>query len=303
MDYIARLKGENCLRYTAHNDTELQNIVLRLRDELLELRQKEEGKYRRLIGLVAAILLGLVLLGSGGWWVYRHLHTGIEQAGVVNTEKIRAHLLQTVEETHRRELAKADAVKDWRERQRLREGTEKAHAVRLSRVEDLAASFAEIEGRGTATSVFKEMTRILDEQGVDEAIAYVGSQRSGILKKVQARAAAAREKNRSDLQPLLKTAGLYQAQGQADKDRSLYDDVLALEPDWPEALHAAVYFHIDQGDRAQFLTSLTQARVSMKRRSAWPSDLLPLTQEIPSGRGTCPFATSFWETWPLPRAS
>ena len=59
----------------------------------------------------------------------------------------------TIEATHRRELAEADKAKDWKERQRLREAAEKAHAARLSRVEELAASFAEIEGRGTATSV------------------------------------------------------------------------------------------------------------------------------------------------------
>jgi hypothetical protein len=66
-DYLVRLKRENHLRYTANNDTELQNIVLRLRDELGELRRGEERKYRRLIGFVAAILLGLVLLGGGMW--------------------------------------------------------------------------------------------------------------------------------------------------------------------------------------------------------------------------------------------
>ena len=38
--YIARLIRENHLRHTANNDTELQNIVLRLRDELGELRRQ-----------------------------------------------------------------------------------------------------------------------------------------------------------------------------------------------------------------------------------------------------------------------
>jgi len=41
-DYIGRLTRENHLRYTANNDTELQNIVLRLRDELGELRRGAE---------------------------------------------------------------------------------------------------------------------------------------------------------------------------------------------------------------------------------------------------------------------
>ena len=37
-NYIAQLKRENHLRHTANNVTELQNIALRLRDELGELR-------------------------------------------------------------------------------------------------------------------------------------------------------------------------------------------------------------------------------------------------------------------------
>jgi tetratricopeptide (TPR) repeat protein len=127
---------------------------------------------RRLTAAIIAILLGIAVLGGGGWWVYNKLSTGVQQSAVVTTEKIRAHLLQTAEETHRRELAETEAIKDWKERQRQREAADNAHAARLSRIEELAASFAQIEGRGTATSVFQEMTRILAEQGVDEAIAY-----------------------------------------------------------------------------------------------------------------------------------
>ncbi len=114
-NYIARLRRDNHLRHTAHNDTELQNIVLRLRDELGELREREQRSQRRLTGAIIAILLALVLLSGGGWWAYQALDTGVQQAAVVSTEKIRAHLLQTAEETHRRELAEADAATGWKD--------------------------------------------------------------------------------------------------------------------------------------------------------------------------------------------
>lgn len=87
----------------------------------------------------------------------------------MTTGKIRAHLLQTAEDTQRRELTEAEAATDWKQRQQLREAADNAHSVRLSRIEELAVFFAEIEGRGATTSVFQEMTRILAEQGVDEA--------------------------------------------------------------------------------------------------------------------------------------
>lgn len=123
----------------------------------------------------------------------------------------------------------------------------------------MAASFAEIEGKGTATSVFQEMTRILAEQGVDEAIAYVGTQQASIFQTVRTRVAAIHERNRADLQPLLQTAALYQAKGQATEARTL-GEILAVEPDWPEALHATFWFFTDQGDLARVRTTLAEVR-------------------------------------------
>jgi len=280
-DYLARLRKENHLRYSADSDTELQNVVLRLRDELGELRIRAERQQSRLAKAIIAILCGLLLLGGGGWWAYQRLHIGVQQVGVVNTEKIRAHLRETVEATHRRELAAADEAPDWKQRQRLREAAEAAHTVRLGRIDELASSFAEIEGRGQATSVFQEMTRILTGQGVDEAIAYVASQRASILQTVQARAATARERNRADLQPLLQAAALHQNKGQSIEARALYKDVLMTEPDWPAALHAYFWFLANQGDAARTHTTLAAAeheydeahRLALRLTSADPSNI------------------------------
>ncbi len=181
-------------------------------------------------------------------------------AARLTTEKIHAHLVQVAHETHKRELSEAETEKDWRQRQALRDAADNAQALRLSRIEELTAAFAEIEGRGAATSVFQELTRILAEQGVDEAIAYVETQRAPILQRVRTRAAAMRERNRAELQPLLRTAALYEAKGQATETRTLYTEILALEPDWPEALHACFWFYTDQGDLGRVRTTLAEAR-------------------------------------------
>ena len=242
-DYLARLKRENHLRHTANNKDQLEIIVLKLRDELGELHRRWEEWLSKDNAFKAGTTASLAELA---------------EANRLTTAKIRAHLLQTAEETRRRELAEADT--NWKQRQHLREAAENAHRVRLSRIEELAASFAEIEGHGTATSVFQEMTRILTEQGVDEAIAYVGTQRASILQTVRARAETIRERNRADLQPLLRTAALHQAKGQAHEARTLYNDILAVEPDWPEALYATFWFLTDQGDLARVRTTLADAQ-------------------------------------------
>jgi tetratricopeptide (TPR) repeat protein len=276
-DYLARLQRENHLWHQAENPTELQNVVLRLRDELIHLRWRAELRHRRLNRAIAAILLVLAVLGGGTWWGYRLLRGTIEesrkevqqtrdevkaarQAAEASAGRIHAHLLETADRTHRRELAEAEKDKDWKRRQRLREAANAAHKARLERIEELAASFGEIEARGEATSVFQEMTRVLAEQGVDEAIAYVESQRPDILKAVAARSTAAHQANRAQLQPLLKAAALQATKGQSVAARNLYLEVLAVEPDWPNALDECFWFLIAQGDAARIRSTQDEAR-------------------------------------------
>src|SRR5271165_3613 len=143
-------------------------------------------------------------------------------------------------------------------RKRLRGGrngsacvaAEQARAGRLSRIDELAASFAEIEGTGRSTQIFDEMTRILAEEGVDQALAYAATKRPSILEKVKARAIATREKNRADLLPLLKSAQLQADRNQPAEATCLFTEILAVEPDWSDALDAQFWFLITQGDHA-----------------------------------------------------
>jgi tetratricopeptide (TPR) repeat protein len=152
----------------------------------------------------------------------------------------------------------ASARSVW-ERERLRQAAERVHAGRLSRIDELAASFAEIEGTGRSTQIFDEMTLILAEEGVDQALAYAATQRTGILEKVKARAAAAREKNPVDLLPLLKSAQLQADRNQPAEAARLFTDILALEPDWPDALDAQFWFQITQAHHAFDHATLVEA--------------------------------------------
>jgi tetratricopeptide (TPR) repeat protein len=159
-------------------------------------------------------------------------------------------LLESAERIHQAALSEAAKAKGWEERERLRKAAEQANAARLSRIDELADSFAEIEGTSRSTHVFDEMTRILGEQGLDQAIAYAATQRAGILEEIEARSAATHEKNRADLLPLLKSAQLQADHNQPDEAGRLFADILALEPDWPDALDAHFWFLISQGDHA-----------------------------------------------------
>jgi serine/threonine protein kinase len=212
------------------------------------------GRRSRLILWPALVLLLSVVI----WWFGYSQHRGItgisgeikkisEEAHRITKEKIRAQLLESVERTRQAALADAQKANGWKERERLRQGAEKAYAGSISRIDELAVSFAEIEGTAKSSQVFDEMTRILAQEGVDQALAYAATQQPGIMEKVKDRAAAAREKNRGDLLPLLKSAQLQGDRNQSVQAESLFADILALEPDWPDARNAFAWFLIQQG--------------------------------------------------------
>ena len=239
------------LCHTAANDTDLELKVEHLRDELAELGRAFKLWQNKVLRAFAVCFVLLALLGGSVWWFgYRHhreIQTISEEARHITKEKIRAQLLKSVERTRQAALADAQKAKSWEERERLRQAAEKAYTGSISCINELAASFAEIEGTVRSSEVFDEMTRILAEKGVNQALAYAATQRPGILEKVKARADDAREKNRSDLLPLVKSAQLEAECNYPAEAEHLFADILALEPDWAEARNAFAWFLIQRG--------------------------------------------------------
>jgi tetratricopeptide (TPR) repeat protein len=239
------------LRHTATSDTDLELKIERLRDELGELRRAFNLWQNKVLRAFAVCLVLLVLIGGSVWWFGYSQHSEIkeisEEARHITKDKIRAQLLESVEHTRQAALADADKARAWQERERLRKAAEKTYTESISRIDELAASFSEIEGTAKSSQVFDEMTRILAEQGVDQALAYVATQQPGILEKVKGRTAAASEKNRVDLLPLLKRAELLADRNQPDKAESIFADILRLEPDWFDARNPFAWFLIQRG--------------------------------------------------------
>src|ERR1700722_4435484 len=240
------------LRHTATSDIDLELKVERLRDELSELRRAFKLWQNKVLRAFALCFVLLALICGGVWWFGYSQHKEIkeisEEARHITKDKIRTQLLESVEHTRQTTLADAEKAKGWQERERLRKAAEKTYTESISRIDELAASFSEIEGTTKSSQVFDEMTRILAQEGVDQALAYVATQRPGILEKVKGRAPAASEKNRVDLLPLLKSAELQADRNQPEKAESVFADILALEPDWPDVRNAFAYFLIHRGE-------------------------------------------------------
>jgi hypothetical protein len=168
LTYRDKRRNDGHLYYDATSDAELKLKVERLRDELAELRRAFNVWQNKVLRAFAVGFVLLALIGGSVWWLGYSQHREIkgisEEARHITKEKIRAQLLESVERTRQAARADAQKVKGWEERERLRQAAEKVYTGSVSRIDELAASFAEIEGTARSSQVFDEMTRILTEK-------------------------------------------------------------------------------------------------------------------------------------------
>ncbi|MGL4400777.1 MAG: DUF4062 domain-containing protein, partial [Luteolibacter sp.] len=205
--YRARLRTQGHLWHSPADDTALENSVLKLRNDSEQLRKEFKDWQKSL----AASL------------------DRIEDKLVISKSRLREHLTTASESALARDLAEANAIQgDWEKRQKLTDASHAAHQQRLSRVAELAEEFATLETAVNTSTTLSEMLRILDEQGIDQALAYLAFQSTRLLEKAIAKTEAAR----TDLQPLLTGAQLAIANGQPEKAETLFQQLLT--PDLPD---------------------------------------------------------------------
>lgn len=246
---------------------ELQLRVRELDDHIRSLAQELQQERRRgrlVLGACAALLL---LVTAVGLIVYRTSQKTLQttqtalaearQNNVFAPDKARAQLIAASQRKLDADLADVEQVRDWQARDRKRKGANEAHAQRLGRIDALVAEMDRLQSADTASPVLRELTRVLGEQGVDAALAYLEAQRAEILAGTRSDLERLRER----LQPLLTGADAAAAAGQADRAESLYRDAIKADPGWPQARRAFVQFLLFQkGPRAEIYEPLRTAR-------------------------------------------
>lgn len=244
---------------------ELQARVLALREQVLSLQQEQQSisqEVQRSHRLLWVVLGFLGLVGVGLLVMHRVNQRGVQEiveSQKMDTAKIKTHLRESSERRLEEDLKAADLEKKSDDRQRLKDAAQAAHKGRLDRIDDLAANFALLESQADATTEFKELTRILREEGVDKALAYAEQQRPAILRAVAAADAAHLEQKRARLQPLLQAAELQANKGQTAAARAGYEELLKLDPQWGEVLEKYGWFLAYQSSYFQTMGPLTSA--------------------------------------------
>ncbi|MBL9153299.1 MAG: DUF4062 domain-containing protein [Verrucomicrobiales bacterium] len=265
----------------------LQARILALQEQVLAIRREQAAVRRevianRRIGIkaFAILLLALCLIGGGLWWV-NHRQDTLIAAQRMDAPALRARLAEASERTLQDDLAAAAKETRWTERQRLTEAAQSEHQSRLARIDDLANRLAELSADSESSPVLLEMTRILETDGVDAALAYIETQRADVLAEVRAVRGAERQRIRTKLEPLLQAAGIQRTKGLNDEARAAYRELIELEPEWPEALFSYAYFLYDRTIYAESYDTLATAladaeenhQLAMKLVIAFPENL------------------------------
>ena len=106
-----------------------------------------------------------------------------------------------------------------------------AHQRRLQRIDEVMLSIAELQASEEGSPIMLEMLRLLAEENIDSALAFVDSKRSALLSATD----GVIDKIRQQLQPLLKAAELLETQGRFAEAYDRYRELLKRLYDWPEA--------------------------------------------------------------------
>ncbi len=243
----------------------LEARVLALREQVLSLQQEQQSiaqEVQRSHRLLWVVLGFLGLVGVGLLVMHRGNQRGVQEiveSQKMDTAKIKTHLRESSERRLEEDLKAADLEKKFDDRQRQKDAAQAAHHGRLSRIDDLAANFDLLESQADATAEFKELTRILRDEGVDKALAYAEQQRPAILRAVAAADAAHLEQKRARLQPLLQAADLQANKGQTAAARTGYEELLKLDPQWGELLENYGWFLYSQSHYFRTMGHLTSA--------------------------------------------
>jgi len=287
--YRERLQQSGHLWHPVGDLRGLQLVIGNLRDEYADLRRGFRSWQRTVLRL-AAMLLGLMLVvGLGVWWtVFRQpaeiakviddsaakvtetVKTTVEASAdkvaaqvveqLADPDQIRLQLQKTIETTYQRELAEADALPDWEKRDAAKKEVTAARDKRLSEIDEFIASVTSTLKSGEASPEYRELNRIIQEQGVAAALKYIAGQEERLLQEARQLAQAAKLKIRQKLAPLLESVKLLQTQGDYRAARQRCEELLATDDTWRDVRHEHFVVLVNLGDRALRYETVSTAR-------------------------------------------
>lgn len=138
---------------------------------------------------------------------------------------------RTIEETYQKQWQDADNLPAFDKREAAKKTAEEMREQRLERVDKFLTSITSTIESGQASTEFLELTRIIQEEGVDRALAYIGRTESRLLHEAEQLTEQLTQERRRKLTPLLEGVRLQQAKNELDQALTLCDNRCRTNPE------------------------------------------------------------------------
>ena len=307
-----RLETGAHLFHKAANDDQIRLRINELNPEFGKLWRSFRMWQKQVLGFGAAavLLLGIVLVGQA--WLNRDvgavkqdttklknitgeiqttatdlktttesgLKTITEQLAALKPEDIKAQLRRTIEETYQQQLQEAEKLTAFDKRDEAKKSAAEMRERRLGQVDEFLKSITSTIQSGEASPEFLELTRVIQEEGVDRALAYIASKESRLLDEAE----QLTQQKRRKLAPLLEGVRLHQTKNELEPALALCEKLLKQDGDWPDLLHLHAWIHDELGDRAMNYETVASALAHYEAAEKSARRLVALDDSNPVGQ-------------------
>ncbi len=294
LDDLSQLQSDHCQHLTRSGqdysrpttreqlDQQVRSLQLKVERLEKELTQVDEN--------VTAIANELSQQISYGLQVLQQVivETAKTQADIIQTElakwkpdDIKDLLLKATEDAYQKDLQEADKLTEWQKRGSAKRSAAVARDQKLGMVDETVARFTRTIMSGNASPEYLELTRILQEQGIDQVVAYITSQVPRLLERADQRAAENQRENRRELAPLLECAKLQFIKGNLVEAIRLSEEVQKRVPEWSEnnqnyfwSMIRMVQMELYGGDGKRAISRIEAIETRAQRvQDSFPEDL------------------------------
>lgn len=247
-EYRKQREQDGHLYHPAQGDADLLLKVEQLKNELEHLRKAEAEWRKKVSRALVALFALLAVIAVGIWWKGDDFLRLAYRDTKPTQSRIREHLIEKEEQTHKAELRAIEQIPNPEKRQRVLAEAVQQHEVRLARIKSLAENFESLDANSPATLVTEELYGILTAKGEAAGLKFMMPLKAGILERVKGRPPTDHVENRADLYPLVITALLQASINDWQAAEAMFDEIAEFEPDWGDALYFRFWFFTACGE-------------------------------------------------------
>ena len=239
--YRAEISKSKTVRTEVADREELGRKVRELQFEVEKLKSKVGRDRRRMVALLAALLVVPGGIGAGVWWFVPSV---IERKISFDRGKAQEQLIGDIKTQAQKKIAAAG--KDWRQVIEI----EKWRDQQLSDLDRFLERIDQTFQAGEASESYRKATNLLAAKGVDEALAYLEA-RSTLRKSLIETQASRRDREEAELRKLLQeellAASLLKTKFQFDAAEAKYRQVVEKSGSWARPRNDLTWFLIQRG--------------------------------------------------------